>query len=152
MVWFRQAASHYQSRCWQIYVALLRHNVLSNNINGDPALQTRLRGKNTDDRWFSQKISHAEFCVCFVFSLNNLLGKQSCPWLKTLWRQCHFTVLTVFNGHCIHVCFFPTLSNDRARPIPLAQPEREACMRSLTTEKPKRLPRVITLVPSHVVK
>ena len=101
MVWFRQAASYYQSQCWQIYVAILRHNVLSNTINGDPALPTRLRGKTTGDRWFSQKISHAEFCVRFVFSLSYWLGKQwSCPWLKTLWRQCHFTVLTVFTGHC----------------------------------------------------
>ena len=37
MVWFRQAASQYPGQCCQIYVTILRHNVLSNchDTNGD---------------------------------------------------------------------------------------------------------------------
>ena len=97
MVWFRLAASHYPSQfdrfmsphcaimCWVTVM-------ISMTI---PASPTHLWWETTGDRWFPQNSETWSFCVCFVDSLNNLSVKQSsCPWLKTPWRQCHFTVLT----------------------------------------------------------
>ena len=48
MVWFRPAASHYPSQCCQIYVTILRHNVLSNchNINGDSRITEPFMRRN----------------------------------------------------------------------------------------------------------
>ena len=101
IVWFRQAASHYPSQCRQIYAAILCHNVLSTcqNINGDSRIiDPFVRGNHWWDVVLTKKSVIWNFCVCFVVSLNNLLGKQSsCPWLKTLWNQCHFTVLLLDN-------------------------------------------------------
>ena len=69
MVWFRQAASYYPRQCWQIWVAILRHNVLS-TINilsmGIPALATHFWGENIVDRWFSQR---HQCCGAFLFVL-----------------------------------------------------------------------------------
>ena len=70
-----------------------------------PALPTHLRGETTGDRWFSQNSVMWSFCVCFVVSLYKMLDKQSsCPWLKTPWRQCHFTALT--NCHFLKCCCY----------------------------------------------
>ena len=93
MVWFRQAARHYQSQCWLIYVAILRHNVLSNcySINDDSRITDPFVRRN---HWWQKKSVMWSFRVCFVVSLNMLDKQLSCPWFKTLWRQCHFVVLT----------------------------------------------------------
>ena len=112
MVWFRPAPSHYPSQYWQIlmspYCTIMCWVtvIISMRI---PASPTHLWGETTGDRWFTQNSVMWSFCVCFVFSLNNLLDKQSsCPWWKTLRRQCHFTVLTtchflnVVRPHCVH--------------------------------------------------
>ena len=94
MVWFR----HYLSQRWQIYVAILRHNVLSNchDINGDSHITDPfVRGNHRWQVVLTKDQCCGAFVFCFVVSLNNLLDKQSsCPWLKTLWCQWHFTVLT----------------------------------------------------------
>ena len=68
MVWFRQAASHYPSQCWQIYVAILRHNVLSNfhTINGDSRTTNPFARGN--HRW-QVVLTKNQCCRAFVFVL-----------------------------------------------------------------------------------
>ena len=76
MVWFRQAASYYPRQCWQIWVAILRHNVLSNchTINGDSHISDPfLRGKHRWQMVLTKTSVLRSFFICFVVSLNNLL-------------------------------------------------------------------------------
>ena len=66
------------------------------------------------------------------------LTNETSYWIKKLlmhlnWAICNVCDLNIYP----HVCFFPTLSQDRARPIQLAQPEacpqrseRPVCTRS----------------------
>ena len=97
MVWFRPAASHYPSQCWQLYVGILRHNVLSNchNINDYSRISDPFVRRNHRWEMVATKLSDVALLCFFFVSLNYLLDKlSSCPWLKTPWCQCHFTVLT----------------------------------------------------------
>ena len=86
MVWFHTFMSPYCAiMCWVTVI-------ISMTILASP---THLWGETTGDRWFPQNSVMWSFCVCFAVGLNNLLDKQSsCPWLKTPWRKCYFTVLT----------------------------------------------------------
>ena len=62
------------------------------------------------------------------------LTNETYYWLKKLLLHLNWAI---YNACDPRVCFFPTLSTDRARPIPLAQPEacpqrseRPVCARS----------------------
>ena len=75
------------------------------------------------------------------------LSNETSHWLKKLLMYLNWTIYNVCDLNIDpHVCFFPILPQDRPRPIPLAQPEacpqrseRPVYIRSLTTQKPKRL-------------
>ena len=66
------------------------------------------------------------------------LTNRTSYWLKKLLMHLNWVIYTVCDLNIDPlVCFFPTLSHDRARPIPLAQPEacpqrseRPVCARS----------------------
>ena len=66
------------------------------------------------------------------------LTNETSYWLKKLLMHLNWSIYNVCDLNIDpHVCFFPTLSQDRARPIPLAQPEacpqrseRPVCARS----------------------
>ena len=66
------------------------------------------------------------------------LTNETSYWLKKLLMHLNWAIYNVCDLNIdTHVCFFPTLSQDRARPIPLAQPEacpqrseRPVCARS----------------------
>ena len=66
------------------------------------------------------------------------LTNETSYWLKKLLMHLNWAIYNVCDLNIDpHVCFFPTLSHDRARPIPLAQPEacpqrseRPVCARS----------------------
>ena len=67
-------------------------------------------------------------------NMSTHLTNETSYWLKKLLMHLNWAI---YNVSDIHVCFFPTLSQDRARPIPLAQPEagpqrseRPVCARS----------------------
>ena len=56
------------------------------------------------------------------------LTKETFYWRKKLLMHLNWAIYDVCDLNIDpHVCFFPTLSQDRGRPIPLAQPE--ACRR-----------------------
>ena len=63
------------------------------------------------------------------------LTKETSYWLKKLLVHIHWAIHNVCDLNIdLHVCFFLTLSQDRAWPIPLAQPE--ACPQR--SERPVR--------------
>ena len=67
------------------------------------------------------------------------------PLMRLIWAIYNLSDLNIDP----HICFFPDLvtGSGSANPVSTARglsaAQREACMRSLTTQKPKRLPRVI---------
>ena len=63
------------------------------------------------------------------------LTNETSYWLKKLLMHQKWAIYNVSDLNIdTHICFFPTLSQDRARPIPLAQPE--ACPQR--SERPVR--------------
>ena len=102
MVWFRQAASHYPSQWWQIYVAILRHNVLSNchNINADSRTTKPFVREN--HRW-QVVLTKNQCCGPFVFVL---LLAWIIRWTNSRvargWRHYDANVISLY---CLLVIF-----------------------------------------------
>ena len=78
------------------------------------------------------------------------LTNETSHWLKTLLMHLDWAIYNVSDLNIEpHACFFPDLvtGSGSANPVSTARglsaTQREACMRLLTTQKPKRLPRVM---------
>ena len=78
------------------------------------------------------------------------LTNETSYWPKTFLMHLNWAIYDVCDINIDpHVCFFPDIvtGSGPANPVSTARGlsaiQREACMRSLTTQKPKRLPRVI---------
>ena len=108
MIWFRQAASHYPSQWWPIYVAILRHNVLSNchNIYGDSRITDPfVRGKH---RW--QVVLAINQC-CRAFSFVLLSAWIIC-WTNS--RVAHDR--RCYDANVISLCWLPVIFKNAVRP------------------------------------
>ena len=75
------------------------------------------------------------------------LTNETSNWLMQLPMHLNWAIYNVSDLYIDpHVCFFPDLVTESgsAKPVSTARgvsaTQREACMRSLTTQKPKRLP------------
>ena len=87
---------------------------------------------------FSTSGRHRKFNQLRWQNLSAHLTNETSYWLKKLLMHLNRAVYNVCDLDIDpHVCFFPTLSQDRARPIPLSQPEacpqrseRPVCARS----------------------
>ena len=87
---------------------------------------------------FSTSDRHHELHQLCWQNMSAHLTNETSYWLKKLLMHLNWTIYDVCNLNIDpHVCFFPTLSQDRAWPVPLAQPEacpqrseRPVCTRS----------------------
>ena len=104
----------------------------------------------TAQRMFSTSDRHRKFNQLRWQNMSAQLTNETSCWLKKLLMNLNWAIYDVCDLNIDpHVCFFPdlvtgsgsadTVSTARG----LSATQREACMRSLTTQKPKRLPRVI---------
>ena len=93
----------------------------------------------TDNRcMFSTSDRHRKLNQLRWQNMKAHLTNETSYWLKKLLMNLNWANYNVCDLNIDpHVCFFPTLSQDRARPIPLAQPEacpqrseRPVCARS----------------------
>ena len=80
------------------------------------------------------------------------LTNETSNWLQQLPMHLNWALYNVSDLYIDpHICFFPDLvtGSVSAKPVSTARglsaAQREACMRSLTTQKPKRLPRVVSV-------
>ena len=82
---------------------------------------------------FSTSNWHCKFNQLRWQNMSAHLTNETSYWLKKLLMHLNWAIYNVCDLNIDpHVCFFPTLSKDWARPIPLAQPE--AC--SQRSERP----------------